>query len=271
VTCRPPRKPGNIEKKKKIPCTLPTKTKRYSGSIIQFIGGGSVIVGGEPSQDVHHVQCSRVLQRKTARSLPLSVRWIRVCVCVCVFITAGPSCLVQSCLHGGGGGRSLVGRNWQAQMVWMCAKVRSLSLSRSSRIWSYAVLRTRLLEDLRVARMTDPLNARGPESVGGSAAAVDERRETMKSGGRVQARKDAVCWLGCGRANITEAGTRGRRAVIAPRERKSRRTYTPRASPTRARALWIPGAMGRCRRCTPIWSKDGRLCACGLCPRNQSS
>jgi hypothetical protein len=115
--------------------------------------------------------------------------------------------------------------------------------------------------------MTDPLNARGPESVGGSAAAVDEWRETMKSGGRVQARKDAACWLGCGRANITEAGTRGRRAVIAPRERKSRRTYTPRASPTRARALWIPGAMGRCRRGTPIWSKDGRLCACGLCPR----
>jgi hypothetical protein len=36
---------GNIEKKKKIPCTLPTKTKRYSGSIIRFIGGGSVIVG----------------------------------------------------------------------------------------------------------------------------------------------------------------------------------------------------------------------------------
>jgi hypothetical protein len=35
---------GNIEKKK-IPCTLPTKTKGYSGSIIRFIGGGSVIVG----------------------------------------------------------------------------------------------------------------------------------------------------------------------------------------------------------------------------------
>jgi hypothetical protein len=36
---------GNREKKKKIPCTLPTKTKRYSGSIIRFIGGSSVIVG----------------------------------------------------------------------------------------------------------------------------------------------------------------------------------------------------------------------------------
>jgi hypothetical protein len=83
----------------------------------------------------------------------------------------------------------------------------------------------------------------------------------------VQARKDAACWLGCGRANIIEAGTRGRRAVIAPRERKLRRTYTPRASPARARALQIPGAMGRCRRGTPIGSKDGRLCACGLCPR----
>jgi hypothetical protein len=34
---------GNREKKKKIPCTLPTKTKRYSGSIIRFIGGCSVI------------------------------------------------------------------------------------------------------------------------------------------------------------------------------------------------------------------------------------
>jgi hypothetical protein len=45
VTCHPRRKPGNIEEKKKIPCTLPTKTKRYSGSIIRFIGGGSVIVG----------------------------------------------------------------------------------------------------------------------------------------------------------------------------------------------------------------------------------
>jgi hypothetical protein len=74
-------------------------------------------------------------------------------------------------------------------------------------------------------------------------------------------------WLGCGRANITEAGTRGRRAVIAPRARKLRRTCTPRASPARARALRIPGAMGRCRRGTPIWSKDGRLCACGLYPR----
>jgi hypothetical protein len=31
--------------------------------------------------------------------------------------------------------------------------------------------------------------------------------------------------------------------------------------------LRIPGAMGRCRRGMPIWSKDGRLCACGLCPR----
>jgi hypothetical protein len=27
------------------PCTFPSKTKRDSGSIIQFIGGGSVIVG----------------------------------------------------------------------------------------------------------------------------------------------------------------------------------------------------------------------------------
>ena len=91
--------------------------------------------------------------------------------------------------------------------------------------------------------------------------------EATKSGGRVQGRKDAACWLGCSRANITEAGTRGRRAVIAPRERKLRRTYTPRASPARARALRIPGAMSRCRRGTPIWSKDGRLCVCGVCPR----
>ena len=45
MTCPPPKKPGNMEKKKKIPCTLPTKTKRYSGSIIRFIGGGRVIVG----------------------------------------------------------------------------------------------------------------------------------------------------------------------------------------------------------------------------------
>jgi hypothetical protein len=44
VTCPPRRKSGNIEKKKKVPCTLPTKTKRYSGSIIRFIGGSSVIV-----------------------------------------------------------------------------------------------------------------------------------------------------------------------------------------------------------------------------------
>jgi hypothetical protein len=43
----------------------------------------------------------------------------------------------------------------RAQTVWMCAKVRSLSSSRSSRIWSYAVRRARLLEDLKVARMTD--------------------------------------------------------------------------------------------------------------------
>jgi hypothetical protein len=90
--------------------------------------------------------------------------------------------------------------------------------------------------------------------------------QKAQSGGREQGRY-AACWLGCGRANITEAGARGRRAVIAPRERKLRRTYTPRASPPRARALQIPGAMGRCRRGTPIWSKDGRLCACGLCPR----
>jgi hypothetical protein len=46
VTCPPRRKPGGTERRrKKIPCTLPTKTKRYSGSIIRFIGGGSVIVG----------------------------------------------------------------------------------------------------------------------------------------------------------------------------------------------------------------------------------
>ena len=96
---------------------------------------------------------------------------------------------------------------------------------------------------------------------------IEKRREAPKSGGLVQGRKDATCCLGCGRANITEAGTRGQRAVIAPRERKLRRIYTPRASPARARALQIPGAMGRCRRCTPIWSKDGCLCACGLCPR----
>ena len=97
--------------------------------------------------------------------------------------------------------------------------------------------------------------------------AIEEMQEAMKSGGRVQGRKDAACWLGCSRANITEAGTRGRRAVIAPRERKLRRTNIPGASPDRARALRIPGAMGRCRRGTPIWSKDGSLCACGLCPR----
>ena len=36
---------GTIKKKKIIPCTLPTKTKRYSGSILRFIGGSSVIVG----------------------------------------------------------------------------------------------------------------------------------------------------------------------------------------------------------------------------------
>ena len=90
--------------------------------------------------------------------------------------------------------------------------------------------------------------------------------QKAKSGGREQGRY-AACWLRFGRANITEAGTRGRRAVIAPRERKLRRTYIPRASPARARALRIPGAMGRGRRCTPIWSKDGRLCACGVCPR----
>jgi hypothetical protein len=29
----------------KRPCTLPSKTKRDSGSIIRFIGGSSVIVG----------------------------------------------------------------------------------------------------------------------------------------------------------------------------------------------------------------------------------
>jgi hypothetical protein len=31
-------------REEKIPCTLPTKTKRYSGSIIRFTGGGIVIV-----------------------------------------------------------------------------------------------------------------------------------------------------------------------------------------------------------------------------------
>ena len=34
--------------------------------------------------------------------------------------------------------RSLRCQNWRAQMVWMWSKVRSLSSSRSSRIWSYA-------------------------------------------------------------------------------------------------------------------------------------
>jgi hypothetical protein len=76
-----------------------------------------------------------------------------------------------------------------------------------------------------------------------------DRREATKSGGRSQGRKDPTCWLGCGRANITEAGARGRRAIIAPRERKLRRTYTPcglcpRASPAWARALRIPGLEG---------------------------
>jgi hypothetical protein len=47
------------------------------------------------------------------------------------------------------------GSSSSAQTVWMCAKVRSLSSSRSSRIWSYAVRRALLLEDLRLARMTD--------------------------------------------------------------------------------------------------------------------
>ena len=36
-------------------------------------------------------------------------------------------------------------------MVWMCAKVMSLSSSRSSRIWSYAARRAQWLQDLRVA------------------------------------------------------------------------------------------------------------------------
>jgi hypothetical protein len=90
--------------------------------------------------------------------------------------------------------------------------------------------------------------------------------QKAQSGGREQGRYSA-CWLGCGRANITEAGTRGCRALIAPREWKLRRTYIPRASPARARALRIPGAMGRCRIGTPIWSKDGCLCACSLCQR----
>jgi hypothetical protein len=41
-------KPEETERgrKKKIPCTLPTKTKRKSScSIIRFIGGGNVVVG----------------------------------------------------------------------------------------------------------------------------------------------------------------------------------------------------------------------------------
>jgi hypothetical protein len=49
----------------------------------------------------------------------------------------------------------LAAPNWRAQMVWMCAKVSSLSSSRSSRIWSYAARRAWLSEDLRIARMTD--------------------------------------------------------------------------------------------------------------------
>jgi hypothetical protein len=33
------------EKKRQIPCTLPTKNQKYSRSVIRFIGGGNVIVG----------------------------------------------------------------------------------------------------------------------------------------------------------------------------------------------------------------------------------
>jgi hypothetical protein len=45
--------------------------------------------------------------------------------------------------------------------------------------------------------------------------------QKAQSGGREQGRYTACC-LGCGRANITKAGTRGLQAVIAPRERKLR-------------------------------------------------
>ena len=45
MTCAPRRKPGETERRRiKIPCTLPTKTKRYSVTIIRVIGGGNVIV-----------------------------------------------------------------------------------------------------------------------------------------------------------------------------------------------------------------------------------
>jgi hypothetical protein len=45
VTCPPRRKPrGTERRRRKIPCTLPSKTKRDSGSIIRFIGGSIGIV-----------------------------------------------------------------------------------------------------------------------------------------------------------------------------------------------------------------------------------
>jgi hypothetical protein len=84
------------------------------------------------------------------------------------------------------------------------------------------------------------------------------------SGGREQGR-DADCWLRCGWANITRAGTRGLRAERAPRERKLWQTYNPRSSPLRELPLWIPEATGKCKRGTTIESKDGSLCECGLC------
>jgi hypothetical protein len=90
---------------------------------------------------------------------------------------------------------------------------------------------------------------------------IEKRREAPKSGGLVQGRKDATCCLGCGRANITEAGTRGQRAVIAPRERKLRLTNIPGASPARARALRIPGleGTGGVRGEIPRQSENSRL------------
>jgi hypothetical protein len=50
-------------------------------------------------------------------------------------------------------------------------------------------------------------------------AALRGLAQKAQSGGPEQGRY-AACWLGCGRANVTEADTRGLRAVIAPRERK---------------------------------------------------
>ncbi len=49
--------------------------------------------------------------------------------------------------------------------------------------------------------------------------------QKAQSGGREQGRYDAFR-LGCDRANITEAGTRGRQTVRAPREWRLRRTYS---------------------------------------------